>query len=224
MIPRAGVEVRRARRYSLAMTTGRSRVLAIALLLASLASAPPAFARDELIERATDVAFDRSPTVGGATYECLGTGVRRFLVFKVYAIAFCIEASRAEATVREARVAGTAGGFLSKLASTPADKLAVLRLLRDVPASRMAGAFRDNLSDVLSAEKIEKLIATIPGDAQGEQSVLLYSSGTKLMIDIAGNRREIDDEEIASKLWLVWLGAGSVTPTLREDIAERAGF
>jgi len=67
-----------------------------------------------------------------------------------------------------------------------------------------------------------RVVDLVEGDRK--VSVLLYSNGSKLMIDIAGRRGEIDDEEIASKLWFVWLGSRSVTPTLNEDIAERAGL
>jgi hypothetical protein len=111
ILSRSGVEVRAMRRYSLVMTTRRVCAvcgLGIVLLLASLLLPPTALANGELIEDATDLAFDRKPTVGDATYEFLGTGIRKVFLFKIYAIAFCIEASRVAQTVEE-DIAGRAG-------------------------------------------------------------------------------------------------------------------
>lgn len=183
-----------------------------------------ALARGELVEERSELAFDLKTTVGGVSYECLGTGLRKVFLFQVYAVAFCLDASKVKETIAAAKSAGSEKKFFGTLVRSKANKLVIMRMVRDVSKKKMAGAFRDSLGRILASEKIDKLIDTIPGDAEEDQSVLLYSNGSKLMIEISGNRKEIDDSEISSKLWQVWLGPGSVTPGLKENIAERAGL
>jgi len=52
--------------------------------------------------------------------------------------------------------------------------------------------------------------------------VKIYAVAAKLTVDVAGEVRVVEDEEVTQKLFFVWLGTKSVSPTLREDIARRA--
>lgn len=209
----------------------RNLLLAALLLLA----APAAAQSKPIVDESTGVKFDAEITADGTTYRCLGAGVRKVFLFKAYAVTYCLESGKVDDTLvpfLKKEHEGAKGGaladaleddqrFFDALASARGDKLVVMRLVRDISKDQIAGAFRDSLSDVLSKPQVDKLIDTIPGDAKDGQKILLHSHGDKLVIDIAGNAKTIEDKEIASKLWRVWLGPDSVTPSLKESIAQQ---
>jgi len=205
-------------------------------LTAVLAMAPLAARADgALVDDSTGTKFESTQNLGGVTYKCLGAGVRKVFFFKAYAAAFCVEGTSLPAPTAAyvQSVKGWAGNdtadklnddpkFFSSLVDNSGGKLVMMKLVRDISAEKMAKAFREGLSNVLPPEKVEKLIATIPGDAKEGQMVQLYSAGGKLTIDIAGSKKVIDDQEIAQKLWYVWLGPKGVSPTLKKSIADHA--
>lgn len=207
------------------------------ILAACLAAIPSARASD-LKEPSTGISFPMEKTVGGTTFRCLGAGVRKVLVFKAYAAAFCLEKSQALAVPKafaEAKYPALQGdalaealqrdpAFFEALMAAPGDKLVILRTVRDIPREKMADAFRDGLAGVLSPDRIETLVAAIPGDIAEGDSALIYSSGSRLTIDVGGRRQTLEDAETARKLWGVWLGKKSVAPSLKSSIAhEGAG-
>lgn len=187
-----------------------------------------------VVDTSTGTRFDEKTEVGGKTYRCLGAGVRKVLFFKAYAAAFCIEAQSFDRIVgaylaknhgdKRGEALGKAlkrdAAFFEHLESAKANKLVIMQLVRDVSKERIASAFRGSLGEVLPEDRVEKLIATIPGDGEDGQRILLYSQGPVLVIDIAGDAKRVEDELIARKLWRVWLGPDSVTPSLKRAIAE----
>lgn len=206
--------------------------LCIALLGQAAAAAPEA-----LKEESTEISFPSQTTVGDATYQCLGTGVRKLLFLKVYAMTFCLEAGHADAVVQSAVSTATDGKSLSEiaaglehnekffdaLATAPGGKLVTLHLVRDVNAARLASAFRDSLANVLPPAKIETLVSTIPGDAHKDQLVQIFSDHNDVTtIDIDGARKTVKDADIAQNIWRVWLGPKSVAPSLKKSIAHNA--
>ena len=186
------------------------------------------------MDGSTGTKFEAETTVGNTKYRCLGAGVRKVFLFKAYAVTFCLQADKVDDTLvghlKKAHENKTGKAladalendqaFFDRLANAPGDKLVVMQLVRDISKDQIAGAFRDSLGDVLPKDKVEKLIETIPGDGKDGQKILLHSHGDTLVIDIAGTAKTIEDKEIASKLWRVWLGPGSPTPSLKESIAE----
>ena len=215
---------------SIAASGSLRRSLSVLPLVAVLL-APMTLQAQQLVDEATGTTFSPTAAVGGVTYKCLGAGVRKVYMFvKVYAATFCIDAATADKVV-----AASQGGkgssadalsedprFFSTLIDQSGGKLVIMKLTHDITAEKMANAFREALGKILPAEKVAKLIATIPGDAKEGQQVQLYSSGNQLTIDIAGSKKTIDDAEIAQKLWYVWLGPEGVSPTLKKSIAKHA--
>lgn len=187
----------------------------------------------ELKEPETGVSFDSTAKVGEQTYECLGTGVRKVLWFKAYAVAFCLDAKHARRLVDDwvkekypnergpalAKALQSDAAFFARLAREPADRLVVMKMTRDVSRDKLASSFRDSLSDVLPKASIEKLVAAIPRDAKNGDVVRLAAVGPRLTIDIAGEENVIDDAKITERLWDVWLSTKSVAPGLRSSIA-----
>jgi hypothetical protein len=213
-----------------------ARPLPSALLLASMLipTLAPAQA-SELVDSSTGTRFASSATAGGTEFECLGAGVRKMFTVKVYAVAYCVEAERADAVdvLAHALHPNLSGDELTKaleddpvfydhLGRLPGDKLVIMHMVRDVDRAKLADAFRKSLKDVLPPEKVEKLVAAIPSDVRGGENALLYSSGSQLVIDIGGRQSRIDDAQIANQLWTVWLGPDSVSPSLKHSLAQSA--
>lgn len=197
-----------------------------------LAASVPAM---PLVEPDTGLSFDPAPVVEGRAFECLGTGLREVFVFRIYALAFCVEPKAREALdayVREtfpstrgrelASALRKDAGFYGRLAQAPGDRLVVLRVVRDFSREKMGEAFGSSLRHVLAPDRLDRLIAAIPADAKEGDVVRIHSHGSRLTIDMAGRRGLVDDDEIVLRLWDVWLSNRSVTPGLRRSLAERA--
>jgi hypothetical protein len=190
----------------------------------------------QVIDRTTGTKFEEVTHVEGQSFKCLGAGVRKLMIANVYAVAFFVEAARADALVKgyvEAHYAELRGEslfevlrkdpkFFGTLAGTKHNRLVVLKMQRNLSKKQLASNIRRSLSPLLSDDKLDKLTAAITTGAKKSQVVKIYAVGTKLTVDVAGAARVIDDEEVTRKLFFVWLGPKSVSPTLREDIARRA--
>jgi hypothetical protein len=208
------------------------RILSVLL---TLLAASPVLAQ-ELVDSSTGRTFAVTQSVGGTTYRCLGAGVRKVFIIKAYALTYCLESVKADAVV---------GGFVQKaypglkgedlqdkleddqrffdaLASAPADKLVIMKVVRDISREKIASAFRDALSKVLPKDKVDKLVATVPGDIKDGQTANIYSVGDRLVLDFGGTSKELQDPEIVQNLWRVWLGPDGVSPSLKESIAAQA--
>lgn len=188
----------------------------------------------ELREPETKTTFEDTLTVQGTTFRCLGTGVRKILWIKAYALTYCL-AEDSVAPVVDDWVRQTHGDqsgkalaealrkdatFYARLARQPGDRLVVMKMTRNVSRDQLADSFQDSLSDVLPAESVKKLVDAIPGDAKKGDTVRIWSQGATVTLDIAGNKQTLDDAAIAHGLWNVWLSGKSVTPSLRTSLAQ----
>lgn len=218
------------------MSSNLLAALVLAFFATESAEKPPEStpAPRHVVDASTGTRFDVTTRVGDTTYRCIGAGVRKVLFFKAYAAAFCIDQKRYDDVVGgyvAEKHPGKSGGELRKalerdsaffehLEAARADKLVIMQLVRDISRDRIASAFRDSLGEVLPEDRVERLIATIPGDGKDGQRILLHTKGSVLVIDISGQANRVDDDLISRKLWRVWLGPGSVTPSLKESIAR----
>lgn len=210
----------------------RSLGAAVLVVLFALPALAPAGAA-ELVDSSTGTRFAATAKAGGTEFQCLGAGVRKMFTFKVYAVAYCVDAERADAveTLGQALHPDLTGEELAKalendprfydhLQRLPGDKLVIMHMVRDVDREKLADAFRKSLKDVLPREKVEKLVAAIPADVRDGENALIYSSGSSLVIDIGGRQSTVEDAQIAQRLWAVWLGPESVSPSLKHSIAQ----
>jgi hypothetical protein len=190
----------------------------------------------QIVDKATGARFEEITQEEGQRFKCLGAGVRKLMIANVYAVAFCVDAAHADALV-ESYVAQRHEGlqgealfktlrddreFFQRLAATKHNRIAVLKMQRNLSQKQLATNIRRSLSSLLPDEKLDKLTAAITAGAEKGQVVKIFAIGPKLTVDVAGAARTFVDEEITSKLFFVWLGSKSVSPTLREDIARRA--
>ena len=189
-----------------------------------------------VVDEATGTKFDAVTQIEGTAYQCLGAGVRKLALVKVYALAFYVDVKHANALVKghlQTHHAGLRGQplldalekdaeFFEALASTEHSRLIVLQMQRDVSRKQLASTIRRSLTPLLPEDKLDRLDAAITKGAEKGQVVKVYAVGKKLTVDVAGKVRTIEDEEVVRHLYSVWLGADSVSPTLRDDIARRA--
>lgn len=189
-----------------------------------------------IVDKATGTKFDGLARHEGKAYRCLGAGVRKLALLKIYALAFCIDAARADTLVSDHLRTHHAGleekplfealrndtRFFDTLARTDHSRLVTLKMQRDVSQEQLSSTLRRSLSPLLPKAKLDQLDAAITQGAKKGQVVAISAVGPKLTIDVAGEVRVVEDEEVARSLFLVWLGPKSVSPSLREDIARRA--
>jgi hypothetical protein len=204
----------------------RAGVLALAALLGAgpaLAQAPAA-----LDEPATHARFAAEVRERGTSFRCLGVGVRRSREVKLYAAAYCVELSAAEALGQ--RYGGRGAhhleqdrAFYSAAAAAPGDKLVILQLGEKVTRKQLVDAFEKDLRPILPQPQVTQLVAAIPTDLSPGQTALLSAHGDRLTVRMGEQVRTIDDPLITEKLWQVWLGPHSVTPSLKRSVAERLG-
>jgi hypothetical protein len=212
-------------------------LVAFALAFVALAAALGVRADGgQIVDSATGTKFDELTRVEGNAYKCLGAGVRKLAVVKIYALAFHVDAAHADGLVSSYLTSHHGGlegkllfealrkdaQFFDMLASTSHNRLVVLKMKRVVSRKQLASTIRRSLSPLLPDEKLDRLDAAITKGADKGQVVKIYAVGAKLTVDVAGEVRVIEDEEVTRNLFLVWLGAKSVSPTVREDIARRA--
>lgn len=202
------------------------------LLLCALLAPASAFAADSLREESTGIAFEGSPTVDGVAFKCLGTGLRKKFVVKVYAVAFCLEASKAQATV--AAAAAKAGRvdednqvFFNGLAEAPVAKLVDMRFVHDVDKAKIVEAFNETLDKSLGRgkdpEARAKFLALVDRDIKKNDRVTLSATAEgKLTLTIAGHAGSVTDAPIARAIWGAWIGHDSVTPELKKSLARAA--
>jgi hypothetical protein len=191
-----------------------------------------------IVEEATGTRFDQPTQYEGKTYRCLGVGVRKHAVLKIYALAFCVDTARAGTLVREYAKTHHAGlegeplfdalrndaQFFDTLARNGHSRLVTLKMQRKVSRDQLASTIRRSLTPLLTKAKLDELDAAITQGAKKGQVVTISAVGPKLTVDVAGKARTVEDEEVARNLFLVWLGPDSVSPSLRENIARRAAF
>ena len=191
-----------------------------------------------IVEKATGTKFDQLTQYESKTYRCLGTGVRKLALLKIYALAFCVDTEHADTLVRDyvkAHHAGLEGKplfdalrsdaqFFDTLARNGHSRLVTLKMQRDVSRNQLANTIRRSLTPLVPKAKLDELDAAITRGAKKGQVVTISAVGPKLTVDVAGKVRVVEDAEVARNLFIVWLGPDSVTPSLREDIARRAAF
>lgn len=210
------------------MTRSATALVAAGLALAGLV------ANAQLREPATGSMFDENVNAGGTQFQCLGTGLRKVFVAKVYAMTYCLEpkaVSQVDDWVRshhEARAATAEltkalrgdGDFYYQLARVPSDRMVVMRMVRNVSQKQLADAFTESLGKVLPAQSTAKLIALVPRDAKEGDTVVIRTKGDTLLFRIGDHENTVTDKEIAQKLWDVWLSPDSVAPSLKDSLAD----
>jgi hypothetical protein len=212
----------------------------LGLITIALLATTPARA-DRLVEPSSEATFDKSPSFAGKPFLCLGTGLRKYALFKIYAIDFCLDAARARpeidawfagpgkrlAALRGAELARAlekAQDFFDYLAGSEADKRVELVFLRSAEAEKVRAGFTKNLEKALgptAAPAIAAFASAIDRDVRiWDRLVFVTHPSGALVLGWGGRVEVLRHEKAPWAFWSAYLGEDSVVPSLKESVAR----
>jgi hypothetical protein len=210
------------------------RLAAAFLLTCAIARAEP------VVEPATGQSFEATRTVDGRPFALLGTGVRKKIGFKVYAMALYVDetdgrrafpalAMRAGGRDRSRLINGDhAQSFViwGQFA-----KLGVMRFVRNVGGEKIRDGFKEGLEDELAGkggpelQKAAEAFVALFGDRElkvADEIHLLTGGDGKVQVEIAGERKDgPQSPKLVRAVWNIWLGAKPISTDLRKGLIER---
>jgi hypothetical protein len=212
------------------------------LLGCLLLAAPATAAAERLVEPSTDIEFASKPVIDGKPFLCLGTGVRKKAIFKVYAVTFCVEeAGGREALAAwlsgQARFARLAGAelaealesdekFFEALLAMPVDKAVEMAFVRDVGLDKVRESFTESLvRTVGKAERgrIATFVSKLDRDLKkGDRLTLHAHPNGDVTVGLGESHADLHDDVLARALWVPYLGPDSISPTLKRSVARGA--
>ncbi len=196
------------------------RVLAGIAVTILLVTAPAT--GEEFKEEATGVKF-ASETSDGLVL--LGTGVRKKLVFNVYAAALYVDAKGfadavGEKGVSEANRVVHRSGIKRRM---------ILHFVRDVPAAKIRGAFRGSLEANMSdddyaaeSERIETFLASCTDVKKGDLFVF-ESNGDRVKVKLRGKTFfKAGSRRLMRGMWGSYFGKRPINEKLRQGLLTRS--
>jgi hypothetical protein len=220
------------------MKTLLTAVLAASLVVLST----PAAAGEQIVEPSSEKSFEKNPTIDGKPYLCLGVGIRKKVVFKVYAISFCVEAEAGKAELAKyfegagKKHAGKKGkelasalaedpDFFKALLDMPVDKAAEMIFVRNVGAASMKETFTENLTKSLGAgekARVDSFVNLLGQDLKEGDKLILRTKTTGDMEVGLGTPQKLNDAKLARAVWDCYFGVANPSPALRESVAAGA--
>lgn len=197
-----------------------TRLISICLALALLGNV--AVAEQSMVkEPATGVEFPETRE----GLRLLGVGVRKKLVFKVYAAALYVSLDGLKATIEDRKPAS----LYKAVRYGPFRKLMVLHFVRDVPANKVRDTFEHALranmpeKDWKSEKKhIDAFLARCV-DVKKGQTYVLRTTGGKISISLDEKVLfEVDSIKLAWGMWGGWFGKHPASESLRAELVSRA--
>jgi len=175
-------------------------------LLLALCLAPPAWAAE-----VAGVKIDDKARVADTELSLSGAGLRKRVIFQVYAIGLYVRDSKAD------------------LISQPGPKRVLIHMLRDVGADQFVGALSEGIKENHSEAqakalepRIKELGATMASiqEAKKGMSIALdwTGSATQLSIDGKPTGRPIEGEDFYRALLRIWLGDKPVQEDLKRAL------
>ena len=182
---------------------------------------PPAQA-EEVKEAATGIEFAADT---GDGLSLLGVGVRKKLVFNVYAAALYVDGAAFVEAVGEKGVAGAnrvvhRSGIRRRM---------VLHFVRDVPAEKIRKAFRNSLESNMSAknyaaesERIETFLASCTDVSKGDLFVF-ESKGDRVKVKLRGKTIfKAGSRRLMRGMWGSYFGKRPINEDLRKGLLRRS--
>jgi hypothetical protein len=206
--------------------------------------ARPLVARaDTFVEPSSGVSFEKHPASGANTFLCLGAGVRKYLLWRLYAMDFCVEDGKARAEIDRyfsgpgRRYAGMTGrdlakaladdqGFFDFLVAMPIEKRAEMVFLRGGDAEKAREGFSKNLEKFLGSGDREKaairdFVSAIDRPvSSGDRAVFVSHPGAQLDFTFGANTRSLRHEKAERAFWGAYLGADSPLGSMKEAVAQ----
>ena len=165
----------------------------------------PATAKD-----VSGVKFPDTVTVEGKELKLNGVGLRKKVVFKVYAAALYVETTSQNA---------------QQLVESDQVKRVRMSMLRDLDKKTITEAivdgFKKNAGDKLPGlqQRLDTFTAAIPDLKKGDELVLTYVPGKGTTIESKGGQKiSVEGKDFSDALFSVWLGKSPVDESLRDGM------
>jgi Chalcone isomerase-like len=156
------------------------------------------------------VQFPDTVTAEGKTLKLNGAGLRKKLVFHVYAAGLYLEKTSQDA---------------GQVIQSDQVKRVRMSMLRDLEKGKIVEAieegFKKNAGDKLPAlqPRLEKFTAAIPDLKKGDELVLTYVPGKGTTIESkAGQKISVEGKDFSDALFSVWLGRSPVDESLKDGM------
>jgi len=156
------------------------------------------------------VQFPETATVEGKALKLNGVGLRKKVVFKVYAAALYVENTSPNA---------------QQIIESEQVKRVRMSMLRDLDKKTITEAivegFKKNAGDKLPAlqQRLDTFTAAIPDLTKGDELVLTYvpTKGTTIESK-AGQKISVEGKDFSDALFSVWLGKSPVDESLKDGM------
>jgi hypothetical protein len=196
-------------------------------------------------EPASGTTFERRPSAGGETFVCLGSGVRRYLVWKLYAMDFCVEEGKVKAELDRyfsgpgrvyanlpskelAQALADDARFFDFLASMQLDQRAEIVFLHDSDAEKVRDSFAKNLEKGLGSSSkaaIRDFVSGIDHDVKtGDRTQFVTHPVGELTFTSGTSTKTLKHALIARSFWRGYFGPDSPLPSLKESVATGVAF
>ncbi|MFY1825055.1 chalcone isomerase family protein [Myxococcus fulvus] len=180
--------------------------VALCLLFALPASAAPGEAQE-----VAGVKFPGTAKVEGKELKLNGVGLRKKMMFKVYAVGLYVETPSQDAAA---------------LVAADESKRVRMYMLRDLDKKSITDAivegFKKNAGDKLPAlqERLNTFANAIPDVKKGEEIILTYvpGAGTRVQSTKVTEPISVEGKDFADALFSVWLGKSPVDGGLKDGM------
>ena len=155
----------------------------------------------------------------------LGVGLRTktFLKIKVYAIGLYVADSALSGRLAVHKGKLGASAFYRDLVSGDFEKQLVLKVVRDLSAEQIQGAFRTHLPPV-DRKLLDQFLSYFPETKKGQECVLRWAPGGVLETSVAGVvKPPIADKAFSQAVFAMWLGDSPREAQMRQGLVSRAG-
>jgi pentatricopeptide repeat protein len=187
-------------------------VCACALLLLCLV---PARAQN-VKEPATGIEFPAQVNLNGKNFAITGTGVRKKLGFKVYAIASYVEAGKLDKS-RDL--------YAQMLSDGPAKRI-VMHFVRDVEVDKIRETFWEGLEKNIphydsspAKQDAEAFLDAMMDMNTNDEMHLYWWPGGTVEVNIKGQPRgKFPNPILARAIWSIWLGNSPISGELKTNL------
>ncbi|MBM4353939.1 MAG: hypothetical protein FJ109_09135 [Deltaproteobacteria bacterium] len=200
----------------------RACLIVVALLVASVPL--PAAAQDEKVkEPATGIEF---ACTGQDHMALLGVGVRKKMVFNVYAGALYVDGA---ALAKEVGGDGSAARVTRAVWTSGVPRIMLMHFVRDVPADKVREAFRESLSGNMTEddyagekESIDEFLAGVVDVRKGD--VFTFRTSGPEVVVFHGKKKIFakSSRRLVAGMWGSWFGSKPVCPELRKNLVGRS--
>lgn len=179
----------------------------LSAVVLSLVLALPALAAEKEV---AGVKFPETTTVGGKELKLNGAGLRKKLIFKVYAAGLYLETPTQDA---------------AQVISSDQIKVVRMSMLRDLEKAKITEAITDGVEKNNKAQmpalkaRLDSFNAAIPDLKKGDELTITYIPGKGTRVQSkSGQEMSVEGRDFADALFGVWLGSNPVDGDLKNGM------